>query len=618
MELFSLPSNWKKLTDAALAAHLETIEHLRSAVTADGAEFNIHSPADGDNPSGVEVVESLGEAKQAIKAELAEREETAAADAARREAALAALSDPEPEPEPEPEAPAEDAATEELAAEEPDPETPAVEEPEAPAVEELAAAEEPDPEPEAPAADPEPAKPAVDPAQGLANMSARRTATEVPRPATTPDGPITGRMIVAPKQITNQSQFSVGDVLEDVDALAEHLTPQINSRPKQQYKGETPEYTTLITSEFNYGDGMLTEQDSAANFSMMDRAGQSWRDEQEVLVASGGPCAPLMPSYEFTTCYSPQRPVEAGLPVIGAPRGGIKFLNQVPLGGEAAAAITIKDAAAGALLPGAAGYVAKNCTRVACPTESELTVASISWCVTFDNLNFRVFPEQVRDMLRRVQIEFTKAKEIFYLNRLDALSGAVIDINAAQANTFGSGRSLFRDLVVAGHNYRKRNNMGRDAILDVWLPDVVEDSLAIDMVNDNDMNAVGSIMAGPSGNLTQVLAQRARMNVSFYYYDASVAGFPASAHDGAAGAWNQLPDTFRSYMYAPGSVVRLDGGQLDLGIVRDSTLNGQNDLQMFAEQWIELARPGCEIARHDHSANYTGVGPQDVVAPAHP
>jgi hypothetical protein len=221
-------------------------------------------------------------------------------------------------------------------------------------------------------------------------------------------------------------------------------------------------------------------------------------------------------------------------------------------------------------------------------------------------------------MLERVQIEYVKAKEIRYLNRIDELAGPVVDIAAAQANPFGAARSLFRDLVVAGHQYRKRNNMSRDAILDVWLPEVVEDVLRIDMVNDHEMGGMGSIVSGPNGNLATILAQRARLNVNFYYYDASRAGFPLAAHDGAVGTWDTLPTRFRSYMYSPGSVVRLNAGQLDLGIVRDSTLNGQNDLQMFAEEWIEVARVGCEIAAHDHTACYSGVGPLGVAAPACP
>jgi hypothetical protein len=48
-------------------------------------------------------------------------------------------------------------------------------------------------------------------------------------------------------------------------------------------------------------------------------------------------------------------------------------------------------------------------------------------------------------------------------------------------------------------------------------------------------------------------------------------------------------------MGAPGAVVMLDGGTLDLGIVRDSQLNGTNDLQIFQEEWLGLCNRGIEL-----------------------
>ena len=451
-------------------------------------------------------------------------------------------------------------------------------------------------------------------------MSARRTPGEMPR--TTSDT-INGRLKAAGEQTANG--WRDGDFFEDIDHMAEVFSDRINRNFRGAWQGDTARFP-LLSSQFQFDQNqMLTAADIERNAQVFSSVEADYQRHQvnlindtDALVASGGSCAPLSPSYEFVECYSPQRPVEAGLPVVGTPRGGLRFLQTVPLGADSAGAITIKDAADSAILPGAPGYTAKNCTRVTCPTETEVKVGSVSWCVTFDNLNFRVFPEQVRNMLNRVAIEYAKAKEIFYLDRLAGFAGAAVDINAAQANPMGAGRSLYRDLTAMAHNYRKRNNMSRDQILDVWLPDVVEDILCVDMVSDPDLSAVGSIVGGPMGNLTQVLAQKARLNVMFYYYDATVAGWNNSAHDAAAGTWNPLPSVFESIMYAPGAVVRLDGGSLDLGIVRDSTLNGDNDLQMFAEQWIEVAHPGCEVVRFTHTACPSGVGPIAVTDPGCP
>jgi hypothetical protein len=50
-------------------------------------------------------------------------------------------------------------------------------------------------------------------------------------------------------------------------------------------------------------------------------------------------------------------------------------------------------------------------------------------------------------------------------------------------------------------------------------------------------------------------------------------------------------------MFAPGTVVRLNGGTLDLGVVRDSTLNLANDFQVFTEEFVGIAVAGYEILR---------------------
>lgn len=47
-------------------------------------------------------------------------------------------------------------------------------------------------------------------------------------------------------------------------------------------------------------------------------------------------------------------------------------------------------------------------------------------------------------------------------------------------------------------------------------------------------------------------------------------------------------------LYPEGSWLFLDGGTLDLGFVRDSTLNSTNDYQVFAETFEAVALVGVE------------------------
>lgn len=641
MNRYMLPEGWETFTLTQLRNRQAEIKTLAERVDDD--MYSIEAPEDGDGVSGVAYAESLADALEEVTSKVDEMEAAAEADEARvsdvrsRLAAATVEDDVVDAPE--------DAPTEEDA-EEDAPETP--EAVTAPAAEPAPVA---DPAPAEPAAQaPAPAEPVTEPAPvavtetvegvtegvaddrelvtastrptttgGLAAMNRRRTTTELP---VARGGNGTGRM-----RTTNAASalgFAAGEEL-DTDRLIHYVTDVVNNRDRSAHQGGD-EKIRIAKSTLSYDDRYMAHaSDVGQTLAAVTNAGKDYRAAQEeAIVAAGAPCAPLAPSYEFTSVYSPQMPVETGLPVVGAPRGGIRFLNQIPLGGEAAAGILFKDSTASALLPGDGGYVEKPVTRVSCPVETEVTVGSISSRVIFDNLQMRVFPELIENMLERVAIEFAKAKEILYLNRIDDFASDSIDINTLHANPFGSGRGLFRDLCTAGHNYRKRNNMNVDDILDVWLPTAVEESLAVDMVNDADLSAIGSIVAGPQGNLTQVIAQRARMNVMWYYYDATNAGFPASGHTGAlvdavpAPQWNPLPTVMRSYIHAPGAVVRLDGGNLNLGITRSEQLNADNELEMFNEQWIEVAHPGNEIAAYDHTLCYSGVAPAAVTAPACP
>ena len=104
------------------------------------------------------------------------------------------------------------------------------------------------------------------------------------------------------------------------------------------------------------------------------------------------------------------------------------------------------------------------------------------------------------------------------------------------------------------------------------------------------------------------------------WYEDSITANPGQSFRAAqaAGALNPWPTTVQAFLFAPGSFVRLDGGSLDLGIVRDSTLNTTNDFQMFSEEWIGMAFLGCESIRLTSDICVSGAGPLPVTACCEP
>jgi hypothetical protein len=65
----------------------------------------------------------------------------------------------------------------------------------------------------------------------------------------------------------------------------------------------------------------------------------------------------------------------------------------------------------------------------------------------------------------------------------------------------------------------------------------------------------------------------------------------------AAGTPVTFPTELVWYLFSEGTFLFLDGGTLDLGLVRDSQLNSTNDYQIFLETFEGVAKIGIESLR---------------------
>lgn len=334
-------------------------------------------------------------------------------------------------------------------------------------------------------------------------------------------------------------------------------------------------------------------------------------DRGRALVASGGNCAPLTPNYDVFNIAEPMSPVEAALPTIGAPRGGVRYITP-PAWSEAQAGVrftTEAEDAAGYTNQDPAGTTApKPCVHLECSPIIECQVDAVSQCVTFGNLQYRTFPEQVEVFLEHLAVAFAQAKEISYLDSIQAGSTAV-----TVTPPYGASRGSVYALALAAHSYRKRNRMPLDAVLDVLAPDTMAPYLKVDMVND--LNLGLNFLGADAVQVANELFAALNLNVTWYYdYATTYTSTRAMQAAQVAGGINPWPTLFRSYLYAPGTWVRLDGGTLDVGIVRDSTLNSQNDLQMFSEEWVQVCKVGTESVRLDMTLCADGTGPNPTTA----
>jgi hypothetical protein len=332
------------------------------------------------------------------------------------------------------------------------------------------------------------------------------------------------------------------------------------------------------------------------------RGGQ---ESAKAMVASGAQCTPQNQLYDFFRLAEPIRSVEDSIPTVLAPRGGIRYIQaNCTIAGAGAVGIWGTESppvTAGAIDPTTGE---KPCDTVTCPNIQEVLVEAVTKCMVFDNLQYRTFPELIENFQEDVAVQFQILKERYYLDKIDAAATAATGIGA-----YGAARALVYDLRVAAAGYRKRHHMPRGARLNVLMPDWSVDLIKMDLFYDGDNGL--NFMNVPDSAVVEALSNDG-LDVTFYYdnptqvqanEDNSSVGLTLAQ---AAGALNDFAPTVTSYMYAPGTWVKLDGGSLDVGLVRDHALNKTNDFAMFMEEWIGIAQLGCETIRIDSDVCATG------------
>lgn len=313
--------------------------------------------------------------------------------------------------------------------------------------------------------------------------------------------------------------------------------------------------------------------DKAANGAALESMLADLTKGETALVASGGICAPTQPTYDFFSIS--ERAGLLQLPSFNASRGSVSFpvstsyatiRANVNWANAVGQEHTNADDEAG---------TSKNVFAVECPTDTTCTVAAYPIILQFGNFVDRFYPEAVADAMSESMTFHAHYMNETHINAIVAAStaqaigdtggGGLVNV----ANTVGFQAAKYRD------NYR----MSPDATLDLIVPAWVRDALVADLVARNATTSFENARA-------RVAAVFASLNLNVQWVqdyqsigDNDDDGFPPSAD---------------MVLHAPGTFVRLDGGTLDLGVVRDSTLNATNDFQIFTETFETV----CEVG-HD-------------------
>jgi len=590
------------------------------------SEFN--NVDDGDYTADkVETMKSLSSTFKAVKEEQARRvteastlaneaAEAAASmkdvdeateDAAEEEASELTSEEPtvEEEDEEEEEAVAENAVAEPEAEAETEAE-PTVEEPEA----ETEAAVEPAAEEEEEEEDDEEAKKASEasvedvsatPTNEVAELATEEIKTESSEePVTASNTPATPEdrrpsakeaapvyTITAGADVPN---LPMGSKLPNLRAVAQALVERKKAWGNIGGNGDGEKSTVAKFTTSYPEDRILSETDLRGNRSKVEAvvASAMARDETGALIAAGGLAAPVNMRYElFGFSESTDRPVRDSLLVFNADRGGIRYITP-PVIADVEGSVslwTIEDDEAAAT-EGAPNPV-KPCLRVTAGSEVNVYIEAIPLCLTFGNLVSRTYPELVERHTELAMVWHARYAETRLLTRIGALSTQV-----TAPKQLGLARDIFVQVDQAAAAYRSRHRLDAKSPLRVIFPEWFKNALRADLTKQLPGDGQDVTFNLADGDINRWFASR-NINVTWHIDGETGQIFGEQT----AGALLEFPDDVIWYLFAEGTFLFLDGGELDLGLVRDSTLNGTNDYKIFLETFEGVAKVGIEALR---------------------
>jgi hypothetical protein len=434
--------------------------------------------------------------------------------------------------------------------------------------------EEEEEEEEEPAAAPEAAVP-PDPVP----VAAAATTPPITPTRVVPRAPATRRPVASRPRMTITAAADIpgrpaGGQFRNMREVAEAITQRKNAF-RGQHSGPE-EFVRVASIAQEWPEERTLGGDPLTNLNRINAA-----TTPEALVASGGLCAPLEVLYSLSNVAVDDRPVTSCLTPFRAERGGIRFIRPPQLASFAGGvgAHTVANDVAGAT---------KACLTVTCPAETTVQTEAITFCLRFGNMGARAFPEQVEDAVAKTHAFHSRFAERRLLTAIGTGS-----TNVTSGQTLGTVRDVLATMDRAADSYRNRHRMGLNATLNVILPGWLISQMQADLARE--------LPGRPTDPLATTRAQIenffAVRNIDVCWALDGETGQDFASQGGGGGPLIGWPSTAIGYLFHPGAWLFLDGGTLDLGIVRDSTLNSTNDYQIWMETFEAVAFVGLESLR---------------------
>ena len=359
--------------------------------------------------------------------------------------------------------------------------------------------------------------------------------------------------------------YTAGSSVTDMKEVAALMSKRLHGL--RNVNGGNGEQHIVASIQTSFPEERTLTADAESNWEKIRNV-----TSPEALVASGGHVAPFEVKYDIFGLGTTARPVRDALAKFQADRGGIRFVTPPVLSSYANAVGVWTAANDSAQTPGT-----KASLTVAAASEQTVATDAVTLQMQFGNLATRAYPELIARHNELGLIQHAREAEQNLLSKIATASTAV-----TTTSLIGFGRDFLVQIGRAAAAYRSRHRMEADAplraIIPGWVKDAMAADLALAMPGDNTLNVYAEIDG-------YVASRGVNLSVSL---DQNVFGAQS------VGALNEFADSFAWYLFAEGSFLFLDGGTLDLGIIRDSSLVGTNDYKMFVETFEGIAFVGVE------------------------
>lgn len=393
-----------------------------------------------------------------------------------------------------------------------------------------------------------------------------------------------------------------GGELPTLSSLADVVSRKAKSMPVTQGQ-PSEQLVASIRNDFGH-----TVDDRTSHGEMKELIEfLTGKDKQEALVAGGGWCAPSEIRYDFFNIACEDGMID--LPTVGVSRGGIRFPVSPSLadalgGGTAFGgfAATFSNTSNPWLWTEAddiltvTGDVNKPCIRVPCPDFSEERLECYGYCLTAGNLTDDAYPEATQNMLRLLMSAHAHAMNARLIALMLADSSATITVGGTVTDS--AAPRIYNAVGMAATDYRARYGMCTDDVLEVVMPYWVREIIRADLA----WKAGVELPAVTDAEVTSYFTDR--MVRVQWVNDWQVRGASQFGNATAMTAW---PTTVDFLIFAAGTFIHGNGLSLDLGVIRDSVLNAENDhTAAWSEECHLIARVGHESRRYTVGFNVKG------------